>query len=287
MLVPIDDHLVHRGDGVFDVIRCVGGKIYQMEAHLRRLERSAKSIALTLPPQYEEIREIISTLVRKGGQRDCIVRIIVSRGPGSFTTNPYDCVSSQLYIVIIPYRHPPDECYQVGIPIVTSRVPIKKAFFATIKSCNYLQNVLMKMEAIDEGCEYAIALDDEGFLAEGSTENVGIVSEDRILRFPGFEKTLAGITVERIFELSHTLVDEGLIRGVQFSKITMDEARRSSEMVLTGTSINILPVVQLDGKTIGNGSPGPVYGLLSEMLLEDMTMNDDLLTEVSQEELER
>jgi branched-chain amino acid aminotransferase len=164
--------------------------------------------------------------------------------------------------------------------MVTSRIPIEKSFFATIKSCNYLPNVLMKMEAIHKGCEYSVALDEDGFLAEGSTENVGVVSEDRFLRFPGFEKTLAGITAGRIFELSQALVDEGAIKGVQFSQIKAEEAKLASEIVLTGTSINIVPVVKFDGKTIGGGTPGPVYQKLHEMLRQDMSTNVDLLTEV-------
>ena len=101
MLVPIDDHLVHRGDGVFDVMRCVNGKIYQMEAHLQRLERSAKAIALELPPDYNGIREIIKTLVLKGGEKDCLVRVVLSRGPGGFSTNPFECPASQMYINVI------------------------------------------------------------------------------------------------------------------------------------------------------------------------------------------
>ena len=283
MLVPIDDHLVHRGDGVFDVIRCVHGKIYQMEAHLQRLERSAKAISLELPPDYDRVREIIKTLIPKGKEQDCLIRIIISRGPGSFSTNPFECPESQMYINIIRHHKLSQKVYREGVAVITSRVPIKKSFFATIKSCNYLPNVLMKMEAINTGCQYAIALDDDGFLAEGSTESIGVLSGDGILKFPGFDTTLASITLTRVFQLASTLVTEEFIKGVQFARIPLEEAMSSSEIILLGTSINLLPVITFDGSRIGNGSPGPVYSRLSSLLWEDMTENENLLTNIEWE----
>jgi branched-chain amino acid aminotransferase len=280
MTVPIDDHLVHRGDGVFDVMRCVAGKIYQMEAHLNRLESSAKSISLAFPPEYGRIREIISTLVLAGGERDCAIRVILSRGPGSFSTNPNDCPASQIYVNVVRFHPLPEDHYSRGICIVTSRIPIKRSYFARIKSCDYLPNVLMKMEAIEKGCHYAIALDEDGFLAEGSTENIGIVSRDGFIKIPAFEKTLAGTTASRIFELASTLEGKGMIKGIRFEQIPLIEAHDASEVFLIGTSLNVLPVVGYDGKTIGTGVPGPVSKALSNLLWEDMTGNDDLLTDM-------
>jgi branched-subunit amino acid aminotransferase/4-amino-4-deoxychorismate lyase len=280
MLVPVDDHLVHRGDGVFDVMRCINGSLYQREAHLARLEDSARAVSLDLPPDYSRIREIINILIREGAEKDCIVRIVLSRGPGSFSINPFDCPSSQLYINVIRYHKPADKLYLDGIPLVTSGIPIKKSFFATIKSCNYLPNVLMKMEAVKKGCRYAVALDEEGFLAEGSTENVAVLSPDGILKFPGFEKTLAGVTAQRIHELADVLVKRKLIRKAQFAKISLEEAYLSSEMMLLGTSIKVLPVVSFDGRSIGKGRPGPVCGQLSALLQKDMMENKALLTRV-------
>jgi branched-subunit amino acid aminotransferase/4-amino-4-deoxychorismate lyase len=280
MMIPIDDHVVHRGDGVFDVMRCVRGRIYQMEAHLQRLERSAGSIFLGFPPEHSNIRDLIQALVRMGGKRDCLIRVTLSRGPGSFSPNPYDCPSPQIYITVIRMREIPERDYQKGIALVTSRVPIKKSYFANIKSCNYLPNVLMKKEAIDAGCQYSVALDEEGCLAEGSTENIGVVTDDGVLKFPGFERTLSGITVQRLFTLAEALVEEGVIKGVRFAKILPEAAYQSKEMFLTGTSLNLLPVVLYDGRRIGDGSPGPVYRRLSSLLWEDMTRNEALLTQI-------
>ena len=284
MLIPIDDHLVHRGDGVFDVIRCVKGKIYQMERHLKRLERSAGAISLNPPPGYAHIRELIKHLVLLGGEKDCLVRIVLSRGPGSFSTNPFDCPSSQIYVNVIRYKSLPSDYYRKGVVVVTSHVPIKNSFFATIKSCNYLPNVLVKMGAIEANAQYAVALDEDGFLAEGSIENIAVLSAEGILEFPGFERTLSGITAERVYQLAEKLVMENVIKEVKFSKISLEEAYQAREIFLTGTSVNIVPVISYDGKRIGDGRPGPVYSRLSDLLWEDMTKNSELLTEIDWEQ---
>jgi branched-chain amino acid aminotransferase len=285
MTVPIDDHLVHRGDGVFDVMRCVDGRIYQMEAHLARLEKSAEAISLHLPPDYGQVREMIKALILAGGEKNCIIRIILSRGPGGFTTNPFESPSSQIYMNVIRYHRPPETFYREGVSLITSRIPIKKSFFATVKSCNYLPNVLMKMEAIHAGSQYAIGLDEEGFLAEGSTENIGVLSRDGVLRLPGFEKTLAGVTAKRVFELAEALVQEKELRRVRFDRIPLQDAYLASEVLLMGTSINILPVARFDGKAVGEGRPGPVYQSLSGLLDRDMRENRDLLTPLAWDSL--
>jgi len=283
MMVPADDHLVHRGDGVFDVIRCAHGRLYQMEAHLRRLERSAKAISIPLPEEFGRIRELIKTLAVTGGQRDCLVRVVLSRGPGSFTVSPFDCPSSQIYINVIRYHKPPERYYESGVSLITSKIPIKKSFFATVKSCNYLPNVLMKMEALLAACDYAVGLDEDGCLAEGATENIGIVSPDGYLIFPGFERTLAGITVQRVAELASALVEDGALQGTRFTRIPLAEAYQAREILIMGTSINVVPVTKFDGRRIGNGLPGPVFSKLSALMEKDVGENPDLLTELDWE----
>ena len=279
MVVPADDHVVHRGDGVFDVMRCFQGKIYQMEAHLGRLERSARAVSIPLTEEFDPIRDLIKALVVKGGRRECLVRVVLSRGPGSFSANPLDCPSSQLYVNVIRLHEPPPRHYRDGVRAVTSSIPIKKTFLATVKSCNYLPNALMKREALLGGYDYAVALDEKGFLAEGATENIGILSADGYLRFPGFERTLAGITVQRVAELAQTLEKEGLIKGTKFTAISPEEAYQARELLILGTSINVLPVREYDRKTIGDGRPGPVFARLLELVKKDMVENAELLTE--------
>lgn len=283
MMVPIDDHVVHRGDGVFDVMRCVRGKIYQMEEHLQRLNRSAEAISLRFPSDYEFVRDIIKNLLIAVGEKDCLIRVVLSRGPGSFNPNPYDCPSSQMYVNTVRFRGLPDDYYREGIPLISSHIPVKKSFFANVKSCNYLPNVLMKMEAIEAGCQYSVSLDEDGFLAEGSTENIGVLTKDKVLRFPGFERILSGITVNRVFRLAEELVKEKIIKDMRFARISPQEAYQAREIFLTGTTLSVLPVISYDGRRIGNGSPGPAYYRLSSLMWEDMTENQELLTDVDWE----
>lgn len=279
MMLPVDDHLAHRGDGAFDVMRCVNGRIYLMEEHLKRLERSAGAISLEFPEAYGDIRELVNALIIIGGERDCLIRTVISRGPGSFSTNPFDCPSSQLYVNVVRFHGVPDSYYKEGVTLITSKIPIKKSFFANIKSCNYLQNVLMKMEAINAGCQYSVALDEHGFLAEGSIENIGVLTSDGILKIPKTERTLAGITARRVYQLAETLVKEDMIRGVEFAGITPEEAYQAKEIFLTGTSIKTLPVVTYDGRKVGQGYPGPVCSRLAALLWEDMNHNREVLTD--------
>lgn len=279
-MIPVDDHLVHRGDGGFDFMRCVNGKLYQLDEHLQRLERTARGISLDLPPEYDHVRELIEATVVAGGERDCLIRVTLSRGPGSFSANPYDCPVSQLYINVIRFKPLSSDLYQHGVTLITSKLPIKTAFFANIKSCNYLPNALMKKEAIDAGALYAVALDERGFLAEGSTENIGVVGQDGVLKFPHFERTLSGITANRVVQLAKGLISEGVVKDVIFSDIPPEAAYDAGEVFLTGTSLNILPVVQYDNRRIGTGAPGPVYAALTDLLLKDMTQNHAVLTNI-------
>jgi len=138
----------------------------------------------------------------------------------------------------------------------------------------------MKMDAIKADCKYSVNIDDEGFIGEGSTENICIVSEDGYIKIPGFENTLAGTTAGRVFHLADSLVTDKSIKGVQFERISPEDVYRSSEVMMMGTSINLVPVVRFDGKVIGKGVPGPVYSILSQLLWNDMTENTELLTEV-------
>jgi len=279
MTIPIDDHMVHRGDGVFEVIKCKEGKIYQLDNHLERLGKSAASISLALPKCWKDIKTIISQTVRYGEERNCLIRLLVSRGPGGFTTNPFECPESQLYVVT---TKPPSygEKTKKGVSMLTSNIPIKPSYFANIKSCNYLPNVLMKREAVTAGVDYSIALDERGFLAEGSTESMGIVSKDLILKFPKFDRTLRGITLSRVHDLAYDLVTKATLNGVSFCDIKKEEAYDSREIILLGTTFDILPVIQFDGHEIGNGTPGKVYKELRILLNNDIRYNEQLLTPV-------
>jgi branched-subunit amino acid aminotransferase/4-amino-4-deoxychorismate lyase len=269
MLVPVDDHVVHRGDGVFETAKCIAGRLYQLGPHLERLAASAAAIALRLPAPVEEIARIVAATVRAGASPDCFVRILVTRGPGGFTPSPFECPASQLYVVA--YRSAPyDEAlFERGVSVVSSRIPVKPGIFANIKSCNYLPNVLMKKEAAERGAQYGLAVDERGFLAEGAAENFVLVSAAGELLFPRFERILHGITVSRVAELApaHGLGEPG------FVDLRLEDAFAAREMILLGTSFDALPVVELDGRPIGDGRPGAVFRRVREMLTRDIAAN--------------
>ena len=250
MTIPVDDHMVHRGDGIFEAFKCVNGNIYNLTAHLERLERSARAVYLTLPASLEHITNLVIGTIRIAGTRDCLIRLFVSRGPGGFTTNPYECPSSQIYIVACNPSVYPEEQSTEGVFIKSSSIPVKKSYFATIKSCNYLPNVLMKKEAVDAGVQYTVSIDENGFLGEGSTENIGLVTVDRTLKFPRFARILKGTTVTRVAELAESLVVNGKLEQVVFEDITLNEAYSGAEILLFGTTFDILAAVIFDGHAI-------------------------------------
>jgi len=281
MLVPIDDHLVHRGDGVFEAFKCVGGKIYALKRHLDRLVRSAAAIALAPPVNRLELEQTILGTIRIAGAHDCLVRVFVSRGPGGFTTNPYECPASQLYIVVTQLMAASEEKYERGVTLITSRVPIKKACFANIKSCNYLPNVLMKKEAEDAGVNYTVSLDEQGFIGECSTENIGVITKQNEFLVPRFDAVLRGTTVTRTMELAESLVAEGLLSRIAEAQITVEQASEAAELMVFGTTFDVFPVVQYNGRPIGGGKPGPIFHRFLQLLRDDMRFCDEMLTPVT------
>jgi branched-chain amino acid aminotransferase len=235
---------------------------------------------LTLPASLEHITDLVIGTIRIAGTQDCLIRLFVSRGPGGFTTNPYECPTSQIYIVACNPSSYPEEQSTEGVFIKSSSIPVKKSYFATIKSCNYLPNVLMKKEAVDAGVQYTISIDENGFLGEGSTENIGLVTPNRTLKFPRFARILKGTTVTRVAELAESLVANGKLEQVVFEDITLNEAYSGAEILLFGTTFDILPAVIFDGHAIGSGRPGEIYQLLHELLTRDIKSNSALHTPV-------
>ena len=280
MLVPIDDHMVHRGDGVFETFKCINGCIYNLQAHLDRLENSARELGFVLPCAMIGLRDVVLETVRAGGRRDCLVRLLVSRGPGSFGVSPYECPEVQVYVAVTALKRPFMELHPAGAKLKTSSIAAKPAFYAGIKNCNYLPNVLMAKEAADAHVDFVAAYDDRGFLAEGATENVGIVTRDHRLLFPELGGILRGTTMMRVAELARALVDDGTLREVAFRRVTRDEVHAAPEILVVGTTPNVTCACEYDGRKVGDGSPGPVYAALSRLLLDDIASNHALQTPV-------
>lgn len=280
MVVPVDDHLVHRGDGVFEAFKCVDHKVYGLGRHLDRMERSAGISGLVFPLDRPQLESIILETIRTAGAPTCLIRVYLSRGPGGFSTNPYECPESQLYVMVTTLKAPPEEKYTNGVRLVTSRIPMKRDYFANIKSCNYLPNVLMTKEAQDQGVDFTVSLDERGFLGEGATENVGIVTEADEFLVPKFDRILRGVTVSRMLELARRLVGNGGLKDVCERDISPDEAYRAREMMLFGTTGDVLPVVAFDGRPIGSGKPGRYFKDFLALLQEDMRNGSGMLIRV-------
>ena len=278
MLSPIDDHMVHRGDGVFEALKAVDGNIYNLSGHLERLVNSARGIALDLPVSLSELERVIIETARVAGKPTCMIRIYVSRGPGGFGVNPYECPSSQLYVVITALGTPFMTLHPGGARLCTSAIPAKSADMAKIKNCNYAPNVLMKKEAVDRHFDFSMGFDERGFLTEGATENMGIVTRDNRLLFPHLARILTGTTMLRTMALSQELVRDGVLTFSGLADITLQDILNARELIIAGTTLNVVAGVAFDGHPIGTGQPGPVFERLAALLDKDMRHNPAVLT---------
>ncbi|MBL7671022.1 MAG: aminotransferase class IV [Bdellovibrionaceae bacterium] len=276
MLVPIDDHLVHRGDGVFEALKWTGERVYLFDQHLSRLRQSAARIALPLDWTDEEIKELVERCLVEGrlqhpSEIEAMIRIFVSRGPGNFSANPYDSVGPQLYIVVTRFQPVSSEKRKVGVSLGRSGVMGKPQDWAPYKTCNYLPNVMVKKEAVDRGVDFMVGFDSRGFMTESSTENVVIVSQRNELLKPKKGLILQGTTMNRVFELARPLVEKGILDRIQEEDITQEMVMGAKEVMILGTTWDVLPVTIFDGKKIGKGVPGLITCKLQELLLADQS----------------
>ena len=280
MVVPVDDHMVHRGDGLFETFKCVDGAIYNLAAHLDRLEGGARTIALDLPWSRAEIERIVGAVLRAGGRRDALVRTFVSRGPGGHSANPYECPRPLLMVLAIRLPPPFMELHPEGAKVGVSGVPHKAGFFAQVKSVNYLPNVLMKKQAVDAGLDFMLGFDQNGHMTELPTENFGIVTAGRVLRVPRPEHILLGTTMLRVLELARKqLGPAGVLAGVEEADVSRAELEQAAEMLVFGTTPNVTAVTEFAGRPVGGGRPGPVWRELSRIFEADLR-NPEMLTPV-------
>ncbi|KAG5562589.1 hypothetical protein RHGRI_005346 [Rhododendron griersonianum] len=273
MVIPMDDHMVHRGHGVFDTAAIMDGHLYELDQHLDRIIRSATMAKINLPFDRESIRRILIQTVSASKCQKGSLRYWLSAGPGDFQLSPSGCRKSSLYAIVIQAQSPPD--HQKGVKVVTSSIPIKPPQFAIMKSVNYLPNVLSKMEAEENGGYAAIWLDEEGYVAEGPNMNVAFVNKDKELLMPHFDKILSGCTARRVLVLAEGLVKEGKLSGMRVGNVTVEEGKRADEMMLIGSGVLVRSVVQWDEQIIGDGKEGPVSQALLNLIVEDMKSGPD------------
>jgi 4-amino-4-deoxychorismate lyase len=280
MVIPFDDHMVHRGHGIFDTAAIVAGKIYDLEAHLDRFVRSAGTAQIPLPTR-EKMRDTIVRTTAASGRRDGSIRYWASTGPGSLGLTPAPGAEPGFFVMIFAGLAYPPTWYTEGLRLMTTTYPIKPPLYAVTKSTNYLPNVLMQMEAQQRGLDNGVFIDEAGNVGESSNMNVAFVGADGMLKHPKFDHILSGCTSLRLLELASALQTRSLIKGVQVCDIPLAEARTAREMMMIGSSIKVAPVVEWDGKPIGDGKPGPVARALRELLEEDMRSARDRLIDVA------
>jgi branched-chain amino acid aminotransferase len=267
MLLPLDDHLLHRGDGVFESLKYVGRKLYQLDAHMERMKKSAASISLTPPCAWEEVREACIAVAKAGGADTGMLRILLGRGPGGFAIDPFESPRASLYIAAYQFTPKPEGYFAKGVTAFRTGTPAKQSWLAKIKSVNYLPNVLMKMEAVEKGYDYPFCFDEHGFLAEGATENVALVDQNGALVVPEFTHSLPGTTLLRAIDLIKGEV------SVTFRGVTEADVYGAREVLILGTTGDCIPVVRYEGKPIHDVRPGPVAQRLRQLILRDLEEN--------------
>jgi branched-chain amino acid aminotransferase len=253
--VSVFDHGLLYGDGIFEGIRAYNGRIFKLKEHIERLYHSAKALLLEIPMTPEAMMKAVVETCRKNRLRDCYIRLLVTRGPGSLGLNPKRCTNPQVIIIADKIQLYPPVMYTRGLDIVT--VPttrnLTNAVNPAIKSLNYLNNILAKIEANNAGVEEAVMLNAQGFVAECTGDNIFIIKGDELLTPPLSAGALYGITRGVVMELGRAA---GL--RVREADLTRYDLFIADECFLTGTGAELIPAVKIDGRVIGNGKPGKV-----------------------------
>ena len=253
--ISVFDHGLLYGDGIFEGIRAYNGRVFKLTEHIDRLFYSAKAILLKIPRSHGEIVRAVVETCRRNKIRDGYVRLLVTRGAGTLGLNPNRCKNPSTIIIADKIQLYPAELYQRGMEIIT--VPttrnLHSALNPAIKSLNYLNNILAKIEANNAGCEEAIMLNAEGFVSECTGDNIVIVKAGQMLTPPLSAGALYGITRGVVIELAR---EEGLT--VAEPNLTRYDLFNADECFLTGTGAELIPIVKIDGRVIGAGKPGPI-----------------------------
>ena len=238
IVIPFDDHMVHRGHGIFDTAGLKNGKMYDLDAHLDRFLRSAENSKLRPEISRDEMREIIIQTTAASGKRDGSIRYWLSSGVGNLGLVPAAEEKHGFFVMIFAGLQYPEAYYTEGMKVITTTYPIKPPLYARTKSTNYLPNVLMQMEAKEKGTDNGVFLDANGNIGEGSNMNVAFTTKEQVLIHPKFDNILTGCTSQRLLSLAPALVDTGVIKGIELRDIPVEEGRGAAEMMLIGSGIN-------------------------------------------------
>ncbi len=257
--ISVFDHGLLYGDGVFEGIRVYNSKVFELEAHIRRLYDSAKAIRLEIPMSRSKLINAVEKTVEANGVIDGYIRLLVTRGVGTLGLNPFICEDSRLIIIADNIQLYPEELYEKGMKVISATTvrnhPL--AIPPQVKSLNYLNNILAKIEALDYEVPEAIMYNHEGYVAEATGDNVFIVRDGVIYTPPAEAGSLEGVTRGVVIRLAR---EENL--EVVEKNLTRFDLYICEEFFLTGTAAEVIGIVEIDGRVIGDGKPGPVTKLL-------------------------
>jgi len=253
--ISVFDHGLLYGDGVFEGIRAYNGRVFRLKEHIDRLFYSAKAIMLDIPMSHEELVKATVETCRRNKVRDGYIRLVVTRGVGTLGLNPFKCPKGSVIIIAGKIQLYPPALYKKGMEIVTVATTrnLHNAVNPAIKSLNYLNNILAKIEAINAGVEEAIMLNSDGYVAECTGDNLFIIKGDQMFTPPLYAGALYGITRGVAIDLAK---EKGL--SVDETNLTRYDLYNADECFLTGTGAEVIPVVKIDGRVIGTGKPGAV-----------------------------
>ncbi len=253
--VSVFDHGLLYGDGVFEGIRAYHGHVFRLEQHLRRLERSASLISLKIPLTISDLAAIVRTAIKKNGLQDAYIRLLITRGVGDLGLDPRACPRPSVIVIADKLRLFPAECYENGLSAVfaKTRRNLTAALDPSIKSMNYLNNILAKIEAVRKNVPEALMLNVNGHVSECTGDNVFFVKGNTVVTPPTSAGVLVGITRAVVFEIIKKHTTFKLKEQLFYPRSLFD----ADEVFFTGTAAEIIPVTKIDGRKIGKGRPGP------------------------------
>jgi len=263
--ISVFDHGLLYGDGVFEGIRIYAGRIFRFREHMDRLYQSASSIRLEIPLERAELERAVTETVRLNGLREAYIRLVVTRGVGDLGLDPKKCGKGSVVVIVDKIQLYPEKLYQEGIPIITASTRrIAPAMLnQKVKSLNYLNSILAKLEANLAGVSESLMLDLNGYVCECTADNIFIVREGELLTPSPEFPILLGVTRAVVLEVAR--VEKITVRE---QALTLHDIYISDECFLTGTGAELIPVISLDGRKIGEGRPGPVTARLLERFRE-------------------
>lgn len=253
--ISVFDHGLLYGDGVFEGIRCYNGNVFKFSEHIDRLYDSARAISMEIQLTKDELKDAVINTLKANNLKDSYIRLIVTRGVGKLGLNPFNCSKSQIIIITDFIQLYSKELYEKGLDaiIVATIRNHSNALNPNIKSLNYLNNILAKIECINAGATEGIMLNKDGYVAEGTGDNIFIVKNNEVLTPHTSAGILIGITRNVVMELAK---EAGMT--VREEQLTRNDLYNADECFLTGTAAEIIPVVNIDGRKIASGEPGKV-----------------------------